>query len=116
MSEVRSFPSQMGPAPANLRRFQATAQNTLELQDGEPVVVNPPVPGAGPHTWVWQILNVGPGIVYIRWDGNGYAAALDENSLHLPAGAGFADIPAGVITFACDGATTVTFAADNTPK
>lgn len=117
MSEIRSLPSNpMGPAPANLIRARATATNTLELQDGEPVVVNPPLAGAGPQTWTWHVLNVGPGIAYVRWDGQGYAAALDPNSLYLPSGAGYSDIAANILTFACDGATTVTFSADNAPR
>lgn len=113
---LRSGPLELlGPDPANLRRVEATRQNTLVLQDGQPVLVRPPHTAGGPDVWSWQLLNIGPGIVFARWDGLGYAAPNDQNSIQLVSGVGFGEIAAGVMTFACVGATQVTFSVDNLP-
>ena len=107
----------MPPPPANLKRIDATRQNTLVLVDGEPVLVRPPDISSkvGPDVWLWQILNIGPGIAFVRWDGLGYAEPNGANSLQLTAGVGYSDVNAGLVTFACVGATQVTFSVDNLP-
>lgn len=106
----------LGPPPAGLIRVRATRQNTLELQDGEPVLVTTPRTSGGPDVWTWHLLNVGPGICYARWDGLGYAESGGANSIYLPAGVAFSAFTAGVLTLACDGATTVAFTLENLPR
>lgn len=110
-----TMPDPLGPPPANLKSIMATQQNTITLQDGEPVVIRPPRVAGGPDVWTWQLLNVGPGICYARWDGLGYAASQDEHSLYIPPGVGFSGMRARVITLACNGATFVALSAENLP-
>lgn len=108
--------SQLGPPPDDLKHVEASGQNTLSLEDGEPVLVRAPDSRGGPNAWTWQLLNIGPGVCFARWDGLGYAKEDDEHSLRIPAGIGFSGIRAGLLTFACEGQTHVTFTAENLPR
>lgn len=110
-----NLPDLMGPPPAGLQRIEATRQNTLVINDGDHFRVSPPRTHGGPAVWRWHLVNIGPGIVFVRWDGLGYADNYDPNSLYLAASSGFADFDAAVLTFSCSGGSTIAFAADNMP-
>ena len=103
----------LGPPPANLQIREATRQNTLVLNDGDHFRINSPGTHGGPDVWTWHITNFGPGVLWARWDGLGYADVNDPNSIMLVAGYGFQDISAPTLTFACQGGTTISFTATN---
>ena len=110
---VIGFPG-IGPAPAGLQRLEATRQNTLVLADGDHFRIERPRTHGGPDTWTWHITNFGPGVLWGRWDGLGYASVGDPHSVMLLAGYGFQDIRTSILTFACQGGATIAFTADNT--
>ena len=99
--------------PAGLIRIEATRQNTLVMADASQYAVSSPDTHGGPDVWLWHIVNLGPGVLWARWDGLGFANVNDENSVSLPAGYSFADIAAPALTFAAQGATTIAFTAAN---
>ena len=99
--------------PIGLIRQEATRQNTLVMADASQYAIASPDTHGGPDVWVWHIVNLGPGVLWARWDGLGFAAVNDPHSVSLPAGYSFADISASALTFAAQGATTIAFTAAN---
>jgi hypothetical protein len=113
MNDIAGIKAPMGPPPANLVRLQATRQNTIALDGTKVVLVRRPDTDGGPDVWTWYVLNIGPGNLWLRWDGLGYAGVADPNSISLPAGHAYSDIKAAALTFAADGALTASYTADN---
>ena len=99
--------------PIGLIRLEATRQNTLVMADASQYAIASPDTHGGPDVWVWHILNLGPGVLWARWDGLGFAGVNDPHSVQLQAGYSFADIPAPALTFAAQGATSIAFTAAN---
>ena len=117
MSEAHifSFPTHDGmpPPPPGLQRIRAARQNTLVIQAGEHYRVDNPPTAGGPDVWLWQVINLGPGTLWARWDGFGYAKEQDLHSMQIAVGSVFADVRVAVMTFASGAETTVSFTADN---
>jgi len=102
-----------GPPPANLQRRVASRQNNLLLADGDHVLVTRPDSSGGPSVWVWHVANIGPGTLWMRWDGRGYAEINDEHSIQIAAQGGFQFISAALLTMASQGGGQVSFTAEN---
>lgn len=101
-------------APPPNRIVQGTRQNTLQLNPGDVVRVDPPDPSGGPNRWVWAVVNWGPAPLWVRWDGFGTAAVNDPNSVQLPAQAAYDNLQSNrSMTLATGAATLVSLTIEN---
>src|SRR5215475_14301520 len=106
-------PHHHGPPPHGLKIIEATRQNTLVMADGEHFRIDSPQTDGGPDVWDWHFMNLGPGVLWMRWDGRGFARAHDAHSIQVPAMGGYEHISPTMMTIACQGNTTITFTAEN---
>jgi hypothetical protein len=96
-----------------VHRLRATRQNTLRTTAGQRWRLMPPFTNGGPAVWRWNVINWGPGSIFVRWDGGRAAIVNDEHAIELRLGAAFEEIAAPHITIASVGIANVSFTAAN---
>ena len=94
------------------------APTTVGKQNTQPLAVNttvayqtPSASGGAAGTWNWELLNLGPGYLWVRWDGQD-PVPNDPASLTLPPLTAYGPANTNRLAVATDTeATTITFAA-----
>lgn len=90
-----------------------TKQNTQALGENAEFAYQHPSSTGGPAgTYNWEMMNLGPGFLWIRWDGQD-AVPNDPSSLSLPAGVAYGPATTNRMAVATAAeATTITFSVN----
>lgn len=89
---------------------QVSRQNTRALEAGQQAAYEH-VSISG--VFSWDIMNLGPGDIWARWDGIEDAVVDDTNGIWLPANCGYQGAIANMMTVAAEAATTITFVVND---
>lgn len=90
---------------------QVGRQNTRDLTAGQEAVYQATGPLGG-GVFSWDLMNFGPGDIWMRWDGQD-AAADDDASLWLPAGAGYQQAVTSRMSVLSVSNTTISFVVND---
>ena len=93
---------------------QVGRQNTRALTTGEQAAYErmAVTGGASAGVFSWDIMNLGPSDIWVRWDGTD-AVVNDPNAISLPANTGYQGAITTLLTVAADQATTITFVVND---
>lgn len=90
-----------------------TRQNTITLTTNQQASYEMPALITGnPGVFNWDVFNLGPGDLWMRWDGVA-ATVNDPGSIHLPALIGFNGATTNMMTVVAGAATTITFTVND---